>query len=100
MRSTVGDLGIFLIAHMKQGSYKSVQFLQAETVDLMQTAQFSMSGHDFGGYLVGHGLGWPLYSDSIVGHSGAIVGYLANMTFETEGNGEIGIVFMLNRGAV
>jgi len=100
LRSTVGDLGNFLIAHMNQGSYKNAQILQPETVDLMQTSQYSMSGNDFGGFtFVGHGLGWPLYTDNTVAHSGAIVGYLANMAFKTTSNGEIGIVFMLNRGA-
>ena len=59
-----------------------------------------MSGHDFDGFtFVGHGLGWPLYEDNIIGHSGANVGYLAEMAFKTVGNGKYGIVFMLNRGA-
>jgi CubicO group peptidase (beta-lactamase class C family) len=81
LRSTVQDLGHFLIAHMNQGRYHNTPILRPETVDMMQTSQFSMSGHDFGNFtFVGHGLGWPLYEDDIIGHS------------------QYGIVFLLNRG--
>ena len=100
LRSTVLDIAKFLIAHMNQGSYNNTQILNPQTVNLMQTAQFSMSGYDFGGFtFVGYGLGWPLYSDNIIGHSGGIPGYISHMSFKTVSNGKYGIIFMLNKGS-
>jgi CubicO group peptidase (beta-lactamase class C family) len=100
LRSTVPDLAKFLIVHMKQGSYNNTQILLPQTVDLMQTAEISLSGNDFGGYtFVGQGLGWPLYADNIIGHSGGIPGFLAQIAFKTVSNGKYGIVFMLNKGS-
>jgi len=101
VRSTVPDLAKFLVAHMNQGSYDSTQILLPQTVDLMQTANFSMSGvNPFGGLTyVGQGLGWSLYTNNITAHSGAIPGYLAQIAFKTVSNGKYGIVFMVNRGA-
>jgi len=100
LRSTVGDLSNFLIAHMNQGQYHNTLILQPDTVDLMQTSQFSMFGHGFGGYsFAGYGLGWPLYKDQIIGHGGAAPGYLAEIAFKTVGDSKFGIVFILNRGA-
>ena len=100
LRSTVPDLGNFLIAHMNQGSYNNAQILQPQTVDLMQTSQYTMFGHELGGFTyIGHGLGWPLYKDQTIGHGGATPGYLAQIAFQTVGNSKYGIVFLLNRGA-
>ena len=99
LRSTVLDLGNFLIAHMNQGEYHNALILQPDTVDLMQTSQFSMFGHGFGGFsFAGYGLGWPLYQDQIIGHGGAVPGYLAETVFKTVGNSKFGIVLLLNRG--
>ncbi|MHA1915692.1 MAG: serine hydrolase domain-containing protein [Promethearchaeota archaeon] len=100
LRSTVPDLANFLIMHMNQGNYKSSQILQPQTVDLMQTAQFSMFGNNWGGFtFIGYGLGWPIYADNYIGHSGATVGYIAHMSFKTVSTGKYGIVFMLNKGS-
>jgi CubicO group peptidase (beta-lactamase class C family) len=100
LRSTVTDLGNFLIAHMNQGWYRNTPILQPDTVDLMQTSQFPMSGHELGGFtFIGYGLGWSLYEDHIIGHGGANVGYLAEIAFQTVGNTKCGIVFLLNRGS-
>ena len=100
LRSTVPNLGNFLIAHMNQGSYNNAQILQPQTVDLMQTSQYAMFGHELGGFtFIGHGLGWPLFEDQTIGHGGATPGYLAQIAFQTVGNSKYGIVFLLNRGA-
>ena len=100
LRSTLPDLAKFLITHMNQGSCNNTQILQPQTVDLMQTSQYSMSGHNWGGFtFVGHGLGWPLYTDNIIGHSGAIPGYISHISFKTVSNGKYGMVFVLNKGA-
>ena len=100
LRSTVSDIAKFLIAHMNQGSYNNTQILKPQTVDLMQTSQFSMSGHDFGGFtFTGYGLGWPLYTENIIAHGGAIPGYISNMAFKTVSNGKYGIVVMFNKGS-
>jgi CubicO group peptidase (beta-lactamase class C family) len=100
LRSTVPDLANFLIAHMNQGSYNSTQILQPQTVDLMQTTQLSLSGTELGGFFyIGWGLGWPLYTQQIIGHGGAIPGYLTQISFKTVSNGKYGIVFMLNKGS-
>ncbi|UCC19912.1 MAG: beta-lactamase family protein [Promethearchaeota archaeon] len=100
LRSTVHDLTKFLIAHMNQGSYNNTQILLPQTVVDMQTAEFSLSGSDLGGFtFIGQGLGWPLYSGNIIGHGGAVPGYLAQISFKTVSNGKYGIVFMLNKGS-
>ena len=100
LRSTVSDLSHFLIAHMNQGRYRNIQILQPDTVNVMQTSQYSMFGHELGGFTFrGYGLGWPLYEDHIVGHGGATPGYLAQIAFQTVGNTKYGIVFLLNRGS-
>ena len=87
LRSTVGDLSNFLIAHMNEGSYKGSQILQPETVDLMQTSQFTF---------VNQGLGWQLFP-GIIGHSGSVVGYRAFIGFKNVDNVKVGIVFMINQ---
>jgi CubicO group peptidase (beta-lactamase class C family) len=100
LRSTIPDLAKFLIAHMNQGSYNHTQILQPQTIDLMQTSQFSMFGSTLGGYSYsGQGLGWGVFKDNIVSHSGAIAGYMANMAFKTVNNGKYGIMVMLNKGS-
>jgi CubicO group peptidase (beta-lactamase class C family) len=100
LRSNVPDLANFLIAHMNQGTYNNSQILQPQTVDLMQTSQLSLSGHDLGGYLFsGQALGWFNYLDDITGHGGAIPGYLTNIAFKTVSNGKYGIVVILNKGS-
>ena len=59
-----------------------------------------MYGQELGGYTYsGQDLGWQLYTDNIIGHGGAIPGYLANMAFKTVSNGKYGIVVMLNKGS-
>ena len=100
LRTTVPDLAKFLIAHMNQGSYNNTQILLPQSVDLMQTAEISLSGYDLGGYtFVGQGLCWPLYTDNIIAHSGGVPGYIAHIAFKTVSNGRYGIVFMLNKGS-
>jgi hypothetical protein len=85
---------------MNQGGYNNTQILNPQTVGLMQTSQFSMFGYDLGGFnFIGYGLGWPLYTDNTIGHSGAIPGYLAQIAFKTVSNGKYGIVFMFNKGS-
>ncbi len=100
LRSTVPDLANFLITHMNQGSYNHSQIFQPQTVDLMQSSQFSMFGSTLGGYSYsGQGLGWGIYKDNIIGHGGAVAGYLADIAFKTVSNGKYGIVVMLNKGS-
>jgi CubicO group peptidase (beta-lactamase class C family) len=100
LRSTLPDLTNFLIMHMNQGSYKSSQVLQPQTVDLMQTSQFSLFGHMMGGFsLVGQGLSWAMCTENTFTHSGATVGYLSHTSFKIVNDGKYGIVFLLNKGS-
>ena len=100
LRSTVPDLAKFLIVHMNQGSYNNKEILQPQTVALMQTSQFSMFGNGLGGLsYLGYGLGWPIYTDGIIAHGGAVPGYLAQIAFKTTSNGTYGILFSLNLGS-
>jgi len=100
LRTTVPDLAKFIIAHMNHGTYNNSQILQPQTVDLMQTSRFSLSGYELGGYTYsGQGLGWGIFTDNIIGHGGGTPGYLANMAFKTVSNGKYGIVVMLNKGS-
>ena len=100
LRSTVPDLANFLITQMNQGTYQNTVILEPETVDLMQTSQYSMSGHGFGGFIFrGYGLGWPLYKNQTIAHGGAIPGYLAEIAVQTIGDTKYGIVILTNRGS-
>jgi CubicO group peptidase (beta-lactamase class C family) len=100
LRSSVPDLAKFLLVHMNGGSYNNKQILLPQTVDMMQTAQFSMFGNELGGFQYeGYGLGWPLFLENKIGHGGACPGYLAQISFKKVNNGKYGIVFMLNKGA-
>ena len=100
VRTTVPDLANLLIAHMNQGHYDDSQILSPQTIDLMQTSQFSMSGVEFGGFTyVGQGLGWFLFTNNTIAHGGATPGFLAQIAFKTVSNGKYGILFMVNRGA-
>ena len=100
LRSTIPDLAKFLIAHMNQGTNDNSQILQPQTVNLMQTSQISMYGNELGGfYYTGYGLGWPLFTNSLIGHGGALPGYLNQIAFKTVNNGTYGIVFSFNKGS-
>jgi CubicO group peptidase (beta-lactamase class C family) len=100
VRTTVPDLANLLIAHMNQGSFDGSQILTPQTIDLMQTSQYSLSGGELGGFTyVGQGLGWSLFTENTIAHGGAIPGFLAQIAFRTVSNGKYGIVFMVNRGA-
>jgi CubicO group peptidase (beta-lactamase class C family) len=100
LRSTIADLANFLIVHMNDGNFNNTQILQPQSVNLMQTTQISLSGHDFGGYsFAGWGLGWPIYLYNFIGHGGACPGYLTQIAFKTVSNGKYGIIFSINRGA-
>jgi len=105
LRSTVPDLGNFLIAHMNQGCYQNTFILQPDTVDYMQTSQYQNSSYGSGGAwtLIGWNGGLPLNwppdkNQTNFGHGGAAPGYRAQIAFQTVGNSKYGIVFLTNRG--
>ena len=99
LRSTVPDLANFLIAHMNHGRYNNKQILLPQTVDLMQTANFSNYGTDLGDLsYIGQGLGWYIFDDNIIGHSGAIYGFLSQIAIKTVNSDKYGIILTVNRG--
>jgi len=41
---------------------------------------------------------WPIFSGNIIGHSGAIYGFLAQIAIKTVNNNKYGIILNVNRG--
>lgn len=86
---------------MNEGSYNATQILHPQSIDLMQTMQYSMTGTEYSGLTVtGQALGWRLYANSIVGRPGSMPSYRAKIAFKTAINGKYAIIFMVNRGNV
>jgi len=84
---------------MNQGRYNNKQILLPQTVDLMQTVNYSNYGTDLGDLsYVGQGLGWYIFNDNIIGHSGAIYGFLSEIAIKTVNNIKYGIILNVNRG--
>ena len=94
LRSTVPDLGNFLIAHMNQGRYQNTVILQPDTVDFMQTSQAPYWT------LIGWNGGKPPRKNDPIAHGGAVAGYHARIAFQTVGNSKYGIVFVTNRSNI
>jgi CubicO group peptidase (beta-lactamase class C family) len=100
MRSTALDLAQFLAVHMSSGARGDIRILRPETVALMHELVSPLNWRAFFGlHWEGYGMGWEHYSDGFEGHPGACPGYLGNLVMRPEGEGGIGVVLLVNRGA-
>jgi CubicO group peptidase (beta-lactamase class C family) len=99
LRSTIGDMVRYMMAHMNQGEYNIPYLLKPRTLDLMHSQDITLYGSTDGFDLEGFGLGWFLYKNGLQGHGGATPGYSANIFLKESVKGDIGVVVMYNRGS-
>ncbi len=100
LRSTIGDMAKYLICFINRGQYNGVEILGAQYVETMQTVQIPLSGLSTEGFnLEGYGFGWNIFTDDLIGHSGATPGFSANMVFKRSENDNYGMLLFFNRGS-
>jgi CubicO group peptidase (beta-lactamase class C family) len=98
LRSNVLDLARFMTLHMNDGSLDGVQVIPQESIAEMHARGVVISSTDWISMrLVGWGLGWQLWTDDLMGHSGAIPGFMGQMTYR---DAEVphGVVVLINSG--
>lgn len=100
LRTTATDLSRFMIAHANGGRAGEVRLLEPESVEQMHTLVSPINWPSwFGLRYMGYGMGWSVYPDGFVGHSGGCPGYLSTMAVRSGDEGAIGAVLLVNRGA-
>ena len=105
LRSTVTDLGHYLIAHMNKGMYKNNRILSEESINLMHnTSQVFYGGKIYDSY----GYGWmnniintvemngESFLQPLQGHGGRTYGYNSLMFFNQDV--ELGVILLVNQG--
>ena len=77
LRTTVGDLSHFLIAHMNGGVYDGVRILEEDTVELMHRIQYPGNKNELYSFPLYYGLGFEIITryplstrNTIIGHHG------------------------------
>ena len=85
LRTTVRELSCFLIAHMQGGVYDGIRILEEQTVAMMHAEQGP-----------GYGLGFILWSNGAVGHTGGLFGVVTLMQFQSAE--ETGVILFTNAG--
>jgi CubicO group peptidase (beta-lactamase class C family) len=98
LRSNVLDLAHFMALHMNDGTLDGIQIISPESVAQMHARGVNISSTDWIDMrLVGWGWGWQLWTDDQMGHTGAVPGFMSQMTYR---DSEIpyGVVVMINGG--
>jgi CubicO group peptidase (beta-lactamase class C family) len=98
LRSNVLDLARFMMLHMNDGMLDGVQIMPQESVAEMHARGVMISSTDWISMrLVGWGLGWQLWTDDLMGHTGAVPGFMSQMTYR---DAEVphGVVVLINNG--
>lgn len=85
LRTTVSDLSRFLAAHMRGGVWNGVRILEEETVAMMHSEQAP-----------GYGLGFILWGNGAVGHTGGLFGVVTLMQFRPAES--TGVILFTNAG--
>ncbi|MFW9847803.1 MAG: serine hydrolase domain-containing protein [Candidatus Thorarchaeota archaeon] len=101
LRSTVADMGHFLIALMNEGEFDGNVLLEPETVEMMLTnAANNATTLDLVRALKwkGYGLGMTLYSHGLYGHGGSTIGFTCEWFFNPES--KLGFVRLSSVGGV
>jgi CubicO group peptidase (beta-lactamase class C family) len=98
LRSNVLDLARFMALHMNDGALDGVQIIPQESIAQMHARAVAISSTDWIGMrLTGWGWGWQLWTDDLMGHTGAVPGFMSQMTYrDTEV--PYGVVMMMNAG--
>jgi CubicO group peptidase (beta-lactamase class C family) len=98
LRSNALDLARFMTLHMNDGMLDGVQIIPQESIALMHERGVLISSTDWISMrLSGWGLGWQLWTDDLMGHTGAIPGFMSQMTHR---DAEVphGVVVVMNAG--
>ena len=92
LKSTIGDLSKYLCIHLNNGSYRDVQILKNETMELMHSQQVEVKGGQY------YGFGWfavPLSKEeTLEGHTGGVPGFQAAMWMYR--NSKVGVIMLYN----
>jgi CubicO group peptidase (beta-lactamase class C family) len=88
VRTSVLELSNFVIAHLNNGSYKSIRILEEETIELMHTIQYPDSQY---------GLGWMVWNTSngkFIGHTGGDLGVATSLTIRL--SDKVAVMYFIN----
>ena len=91
LRTTVEDLGNFLIMHITGGVFNGTRMFEEDTIELMHTIQYPESQDPT--RCAQYGLGWMEWFNSTrIGHSGTVFGGKTVMTTSED----LGVIYVMN----
>jgi CubicO group peptidase (beta-lactamase class C family) len=98
LRSNVLDLARFMALHMNDGTLDGVQIISQESIAQMHDRGVTIYSSDWIDMtLHGWGWGWQLWSGDQMGHTGAVPGFMSQITYrDTEV--PYGVVVVMNAG--
>jgi CubicO group peptidase (beta-lactamase class C family) len=98
LRSNVLDLARFMALHMNDDMLDGVQIIPQESISHMHARGVDISSSDWIEMrLEGWGWGWQLWTDVLMGHTGAVPSFMNQMMYR---DAEIpyGVVVLMNGG--
>ena len=98
LRSNVLDLARFMALHMNDGMLDGVQIVSQESISQMHARGVDISSSDWIDMrLEGWGWGWQLWTNDLMGHTGAVPSFMSQMTYR-DAETPYGIVVLMNGG--
>ena len=98
LRSNVLDLARFMTLHMNDGAIDGVQVIPEEWIAQMHALEVVISSTDWIDMrLTGWGWGWQLWTGDQMGHTGAVPGFMSQMTYR-DAELPYGVVVLVNAG--
>jgi CubicO group peptidase (beta-lactamase class C family) len=97
-RSNVLDLARFMALHMSEGTLDGVQIISQESISQMHARGVDISSSDWIDMrLEGWGWGWQLWTNDLMGHTGAVPSFMSQMTYR-DAEKPYGVVVLMNGG--
>lgn len=98
LRSNVLDLARFMALHMNDGTLDGIQIISPESIAQMHDRGVVLSGTDWIDMrLEGWGWGWQLWTNDLMGHTGAVPSFMSQMTYR-DAEVPYGVVVLMNGG--
>jgi CubicO group peptidase (beta-lactamase class C family) len=98
LRSNVLDLARFMALHMSDGTLDGVQIISQESISQMHARGVDISSSDWIDMrLEGWGWGWQLWTNDLMGHTGAVPSFVNQMTYR-DAEMPYGVVVLMNGG--
>ena len=98
LRSNVLDLARFMALHMNGRALDGVQIIPQERIARMHARDVVISSTDWiAMQLHGWGWGWQLWTNDQMGHTGAVPGFMSQMTYR-DAEVPYGVVVLMNAG--